>query len=104
MLIVTKHLPVPEHAPDQPVNFEPDFADAVRVTSFPTANACVHMTPHEIPAGMLVTTPLPVPALVTVRSLATANVAVAARAAPIQRRHVALVPVHAPDQPVNTEP
>ena len=36
-LIVTTQLPVPKHAPDQPVNIEPDFADAVRVTTVPMA-------------------------------------------------------------------
>jgi hypothetical protein len=84
VVIVRTHMPVPEQAPDQPANFEPDFGEAVRVTFVPTANVCVQVAPHEIPTGMLVTSPLPVPALATVRSLPTANVAVTARAVVIE--------------------
>jgi len=83
-LIVTTHLPVPEHAPDQPANFERDFGDAVSVTTVPGTKACLQVAPHEIPAGLLVTVPLPVPALATVRSLGRTNVAVTARAAVIE--------------------
>ena len=36
--------------------------------------------------------------------LRTANVAVTARSVVIETRHVALLPVQAPDQPVKTEP
>jgi hypothetical protein len=99
-LMVTTQLPVPVHAPDQPLNFEPELATAVRVTTVPTAYAWLHVAPHAIPAGLLVTCPLPVPALATARSLETTNVAVTAFAAVIERRHVVLVPAHAPDQPV----
>jgi hypothetical protein len=84
LLIVTTQVPVPEHAPDQPMNFEPDFADTVSVTTAPATNACVQVDPHEIPAGVLLTCPLPVPALATVRSLVLAKVAVAARAVVIE--------------------
>ena len=80
-LIFTTHLPVPEHAPDQPANFDPDVAAAVRVTTVPAVNACVHVAVQAIPAGVLVTFPLPVPALSTVRILVTANAAVTVRAA-----------------------
>jgi hypothetical protein len=34
--IVTWQLPVPEHAPDQPANVEPDAGVAVRVTGVPS--------------------------------------------------------------------
>ncbi len=33
--IVIEHSPVPEHAPDQPVNVDPDAGTAVRVTPIP---------------------------------------------------------------------
>ena len=33
--IVNDHVPVPEHAPDHPVNAEPASASAVSVTTFP---------------------------------------------------------------------
>ena len=82
-LIVTTHLAAPEHAPDQPANLEPEVAVAFRVTFIPTAKRRLQVVPHEMPAGVLVTVPLPVPALTTVRSLATANVAVTERAAVI---------------------
>jgi hypothetical protein len=72
--IVTTQIPVPEHAPDQLVNAAPAFGVAVIVTTVRTANAWVEVAPHEIPAGTLVTCPLPVPALTTVRSLVGTNV------------------------------
>jgi len=83
-LIVTTQVPVPEQAPDQPVNVEPDVADAVRVTTVPAAKRCLHVAPQAVPAGTLTTVPPPVPALVTVRSLARAKVAVVVRAAVIE--------------------
>src|SRR4029450_5893245 len=39
---------------------------AVKVTAVPLANAAAHVVPQEMPAGLLVTVPLPVPALETV--------------------------------------
>ena len=42
--------------------------------------------------------------MVTVRSFATAKVAVVARAIVIDTRHVLLGPVQDPDQPMKTEP
>ena len=78
------HLPVPVQARDQPLNFEPAFGDAVSVTTVPAPNACLHVAPHEIPTGLLVTSPLPVPDLRTVRSFAGANFAVTTRAAVIE--------------------
>ena len=105
MVIVTTQVrAVPRHAPDQPLNFEPDAAAAVSVTFDPAANPCVHVLGHEMPAGLLLICPLPVPALTTVRSLATANVAFVVRAAVIERWHVVLVPVQDPDQLTKTKP
>src|SRR5262245_5271153 len=53
-------------SPLQPANVEPVAAVAVSVTCVPLANASVQSVPHEIPAGLLDTVPLPVPALATV--------------------------------------
>src|SRR5439155_1364275 len=64
---VTTHVPVPEQPPPlQPLKVEPAAALAVNVTLVPPAKLAVHVAPHVIPAGALVTVPLPVPALLTV--------------------------------------
>src|SRR5438105_1931826 len=41
---------------------------AVKVTTVPVVKAVEHVAPQEIPAGLLVTVPLPAPALETVRA------------------------------------
>jgi hypothetical protein len=59
--------PVPSHpAPVNPVNVEPVFAVAFRVTVAPLAKFAAHVVGQLIPAGLLVTVPAPVPASVTV--------------------------------------
>ena len=63
---VTLQVPVPVHAPDHPANVEPLFGTAVRVTMAPLVKLALHVAPQSIPAGLLVTVPLPVPALWTV--------------------------------------
>ena len=52
--------PVPVQPPDQPENVEPPVALAVRVTELPVANSAAHALPQLMPAGVLVTMPLPV--------------------------------------------
>src|SRR6266403_1714391 len=65
--LATVQLPVPEHPlPLQPVNVEPAAAAAVNVTEVPLVNDAEQVAPQEIPAGLLVTVPLPAPALETV--------------------------------------
>ena len=65
------------------------------------------MTPQLIPAGALVTVPLPVPALPTVSvkvwAVCGVKVAVTVVAALMLTVHVP-VPVHAPVQPLKVEP
>jgi hypothetical protein len=57
-------VPVPEQPPPcQPANVEPEFAVAVNVT---VEKGCEHRFGHEIPFGLLVTFPDPVPARTTV--------------------------------------
>ena len=68
---------VPEQSPDQPVNIEPGSAVVARVTDAPTVNACEHVEGQRIPAGLLVTTPLPVPPVDTVSTGSRVNVATA---------------------------
>jgi len=64
---VTVQVPVPVHPPPlQPVKVEPAAAAAVNVTDVPFANDAEHVAPHDMPVGLLVTVPLPAPALETV--------------------------------------
>ena len=65
---VTVQAPVPEHPPPlQPVKVEPAAGVAVNVTAVPLIKLAEHVAPQVMPAGELVTVPLPVPAGVTVR-------------------------------------
>ena len=62
------------------------------------------MAPQLIPAGELVTVPVPVPVLLTIRFWAAAvNMAVTERFAVIETVQVPL-PEHAPLQPAKAEP
>lgn len=63
---------VPVQAPDQPLNFEPDAAVAVKVTLAVLAKLKLQVAPQLIPAGELVTVPVPVPVLVMVSRAAWA--------------------------------
>src|SRR6266581_1537236 len=47
---------------------EPAAGVAVRVTAVPMVNEAEQVAPHEMPEGALVTVPLPVPVLVTLRA------------------------------------
>src|SRR6267142_1996575 len=105
-LIVTVQVPVPVQPPPlQPVKAEPAAGVAVSVTAVPLANEAEHVVPHEIPAGVLVMVPLPVPVLLTVSAkLWSANVAVTDVAALIVTVQVP-VPVQPPPlQPVKVDP
>ena len=66
-LSVTVQVPVPEQPPPlQPVNVDPAAGAAVKVTAVPLANAAAQEAPQEMPAGLLVTVPIPAPVLLTV--------------------------------------
>ena len=66
-VIVTVQVPVPLHPPPlQPVKVEPPEGVAVSVTLVPLVKLALHVLPQLIPAGLLVTVPLPVPFSVTV--------------------------------------
>jgi hypothetical protein len=53
---------MPVHAPVHPVKIELEPGLAVRVTDVPTVKLALHVSPKFIPAGALVTVPVPSPA------------------------------------------
>src|SRR5512146_1816806 len=63
--MVKVQAPVPVQAPLQPVNDDPEAAVWVRVTAVPGANDAEQVVPQLMPAGVLATVPLPLPAKVT---------------------------------------
>src|SRR6266850_7627230 len=103
---VTTQVPVPAQPPPlQPVNVEPAAGAAVRVTTVPLVKEVEQVAPQAMPAGALVTVPLPAPALVTVSAKDDCmKVAVTEAAAVIVTTQVP-VPVQPPPlQPVKVEP
>ena len=65
--IVTEQVPVPEQPPPlQPVKVDPAAGMAVNVTAVPLGKAAEQVAPQERPAGVLVTVPVPAPAVPTV--------------------------------------
>lgn len=56
-------------SPVQPAKVDPGIAVGVSVTAWPPANAVTQVKPQLMPFGTLVTLPLPVPALLTIRVL-----------------------------------
>jgi len=62
--------PQEEQSPPQPPKLEPESAVAVRVTEVPAVYGSVQSEPQLMPVGSLVTVPLPLPDLVTVRVFA----------------------------------
>src|SRR5688500_4846855 len=66
-VMVTVQVPVPEQpAPLQLVNVDPEAAVAVSVTTVLILKELEQVEPQLMPAGLLVTVPLPVPVLLTV--------------------------------------
>ena len=55
----------PEQAPLQPAKTEPAAGVAIKVTVAPDENLAEHVEPQLMPDGLLVTVPVPVPALFT---------------------------------------
>jgi hypothetical protein len=103
-LIVTVQL-LPAQAPVQPVKVEPAAALAVSVTLVPPPKLALHVPGQLMPAGVLVTVPEPVPAVVTDNAkLTRLKVAVTDWAAFIVTVQLP-VPVQAPPlHPAKVEP
>ena len=98
---------MPEHPPPlQLVKVDPPVGVAVRLTELPLVKLAVQLDVQLlIPAGLLLTVPVPVPALVTVNEAvgAESNVALTEVFALKVTLQVP-VPLHAPPHPVNVAP
>jgi hypothetical protein len=103
---VTTQVPVPEHPPPvQPANVEPSPATAVNVTTWALAKFAVHVVGQIIPAGALITVPLPVPFSLTVSAIPLLlKFAVADSFAVIVKVQVPVPSQISPPHPVNVEP
>lgn len=97
---------VPVQAPVQPAKDEPDAGEAVKITLVFSLKVALHVEPQSMPAGVLVTVPVPEPVSVTESSLAIVSMLnIAVTAALLARATVHLpIPVHAPDHPAKAEP
>src|SRR5262245_10528705 len=67
LIVTVQGLVVLVQPPLQPVNVEPAVGVAVNVTAVPLSNGAEQVVPQERPTGLLVTVPLPAPALETVK-------------------------------------
>ena len=92
------HGPVPEQSPPNPAKVLPASAEAVSVTTVPSSKTAEQVAPQSIPAGLLVTVPLPLPAFETVSVHCRMKVAVTSRSELIVTVH-GPVPEQSPDQP-----
>src|SRR5213594_2100970 len=66
-VMVTAHVPAPVQPPLQPVKVQPAAGTAVRVTQVPLVKGAAQVALQEIPAGALVTVPLPATLTVSVK-------------------------------------
>src|SRR5206468_12549218 len=90
--------------PPHPLKVDPTAGAAVSVITAPLANAAEHVAPQAIPAGALVTVPLPAPLGLTVSVKSGTKVAVTVVLAPSVTVH-GLVPEQPPPlQPVKVKP
>jgi hypothetical protein len=75
-LMVTLQLPVPVQAPLQPAKVDPVAAVSVKVTTVPLVKLALQVLGQVMPAGLLLTEPVPVPPKVTERVSAAGAVTV----------------------------
>jgi hypothetical protein len=104
---VSAQVPLPVQRPDHPAKVVPAAGAAVNTTCVPLGKSAEQVPGQSIPAGLLVTVPVPVPVLCTATWLGVAvelNVALTVDAAFRERVHVADVPLQAPDHPASLEP
>ena len=74
--MVTTHDPAPVQLPLHPVKDDPGAATGARVTTVPSLKSSVQSVGHEMPTGVLVTVPLPLPLGFTVKPNNVVKVAV----------------------------
>jgi hypothetical protein len=98
-LMVTMQVPVPVQAPDQPVKLDPMVAEAVRVTTVPSAKIGLQVDGQETPAGEEVTVPDPVPAITTLSEPGAGRKVAVTELSAESVTLQSPVPVQAPDQP-----
>src|SRR5215470_14553260 len=103
---VTTHVPVPVQLPPlQPVKVDPAAGAAVRVTMVPDVNETEQVVPQLMPAGELVTVPLPVPLLFTLSAKDACMKVAVTEAAAFKVTTQVPVPVQPPPlQPVKVDP
>jgi|SRR6476620_967341 len=94
----------PQPAPLNPLNVDSLVGVAVSVTLVPVANSAAHVPGQEIPLGLLVTMPMPLPPTVTVSRLVEAATLNRAVTVALSFTKQAAVPEQAPLHPANTEP
>jgi hypothetical protein len=105
MLLVTVTLPSAQSAlPVQPANVEPEDGMALRVTAVPLLRVAKHVLPQFIPAGLLVTVPLPVPERVTVSVYVVIRLNNAVQVMSPLTVTLPLLQAVFPDQPAKLEP
>ena len=93
---------LPLQAPAQLPNVNPLAGVAVKVTAVPESKLAEQLALQLSPAGLEVTVPLPEIVTLSARGTGAAtNVAVTDRAAASVTAQVGVVPVQAPDQPLN---
>src|SRR5580698_8752337 len=97
--------PTPLHPPpDQPAKVEPVAGFSVSVTCVPALKLALQVVGQLIPAGLLDTVPVPVPARLSVsRSWLMLKVAVTCWLALSVTVQLEAVPLQAPDHPANDE-
>src|SRR5512136_1384676 len=102
--MVTTHVRVPEHLPLQPAKVEVTPGVAASVTTVPVTKLVEHTPAGQLmPAGALVTFPLPVPVRLTASARVIAvKVAVTLVLAVMVTTHKP-VPEHPPFQPAKVE-
>jgi hypothetical protein len=100
------HVPVPVHpAPLQPEKMDPVTGVAVKITVVPELKPYEHVEPQLIPAGLLVTIPLPVPDLLTVSMIVCRPKFAVTEVAAVMLTVQVPAPVQpAPLQPVKIDP
>ena len=85
------------------MNVEVPSGLAIRVTAVPVLKLALHASPQVMPGGLDVTVPPPAPVLVTLRVYwMISKLALTDFAVSMASWHTS-GPLHAPDQPVNTD-